>query len=103
MDIVYSILTYYIRIMYANNESNAHQTIAANTSFHNSSYFLEITITLLNQLFLSLRHQIRQTPFLQPLSWLALQRHQLFQTLRVLASVVLLVQAAIHLMDFKLA
>lgn len=66
------------------------------TSFHNSSYFLEITITLLNQLFLSLRHQIRQTPFLQPLSWLALQRHQLFQTLRVPASVVLLVQAAIH-------
>ena len=66
------------------------------THFNNSSYFAEMIIIFLNQLFLSVMHQTRQTLFLQPLSWLALQRHQLSQTLRVPASAVLLVQAAIH-------
>ena len=44
------------------------QLLPQMTHFNNSSYFAEMIIIFLNQLFLSLMHQTRQTPFLQPLS-----------------------------------
>ena len=92
---------FYFSVLYKGLWSNSMnqtfiQLLPQMTQFKNSSYFIETTIIFLNLLFLSLMHQTRQTLFLQPLSWLALQRHQLSQTLRVPASVMLLVQAATH-------
>ncbi len=72
------------------------QLLPQMTHFNNSFCSKEITIIFLNQPFLSVMHQTRQMLFPQPLSWLALQRHQPSQTLQVPASVVLLVPAATH-------
>ena len=92
---------FYFNVLYKGLRSNSmNQTfirlLAQMTHFNNSSYYTETTIIFLNQLFLSVMHQTRQMLFPQPLSWLALQRHQPSQTLQVPASVVLLVQAATH-------
>ncbi len=83
--------------LWSNSISQTFIRLLPQMTYFNSSYYLtETTIIFLNQLFLSVMHQTRQMLFLQPLSWLALQRHQPSQTLQVLASAVLLVQAAIH-------
>lgn len=92
---------FYFNVLYKGLWSNSmNQTfirlLPQMTHFNSSSYSTETTIIFLNQLFLSVMHQTRQMLFLQPLSWLALQRHQPSQTLQVLASAVLLVPAAIH-------
>ena len=91
---------FYFSLLYKGLWSNSMnqtfiQLLPQMTHFNHSSYFTE-TIIFLNQLFLSVMHQTRQTLFLQPLSSLALQRHQLSQTLLVPALAVLLVPAAIH-------
>ena len=92
---------FYFNVLYKGLWSNSMnqtfiQLLPQMTHFNSSYYSIETTIIFLNQLFLSVMHQTRQTLFPQPLSWLALQRHQLFQTLLVPASAVLLVQAATH-------